>query len=95
MAHSSAPTPDELVDVLKALADPVRMDLLRRIAAVDEIACTDLVEESHVSASTVSYHVKTLRTAGLVQVRKDGRNFHYTYRPEVVTTLATELNRLG
>ena len=93
--HPSAPTLDELVDILKALADPVRLDLLRRIATVEEMACTDLVEESHVSASTVSYHVKTLRTAGLVQVRKDGRTFHYTYRPEVGRALATELNRLG
>ncbi|MBH0119245.1 helix-turn-helix transcriptional regulator [Rhodococcus sp. CX] len=95
MTHASALTLDELVDTLKALADPVRMDLLRRIAAVDEMACTDLVEESHVSASTVSYHVKALRTAGLVQVRKDGRNFHYTYRPETVRAVADALNSLG
>ncbi|KXX61617.1 ArsR/SmtB family transcription factor [Rhodococcus sp. LB1] len=95
MLHGAAPTLDELVDVLKALADPVRLDLLRRIAAVDEMACTDLVEESHVSASTVSYHVKTLRTAGLVQVRKEGRNFHYTYRPETARSLTSALNSMG
>ncbi|MFE5703818.1 ArsR/SmtB family transcription factor [Rhodococcus koreensis] len=94
MLHA-APTLDELVDILKALADPVRLDLLRRIAAVDEMACTDLVEESHVSASTVSYHVKALRTAGLVQVRKEGRNFHYTYRSEAARALAAALNSLG
>ncbi|UNN05128.1 ArsR/SmtB family transcription factor [Rhodococcus opacus] len=95
MLHGAAPTLDEMVDVLKALADPVRLDLLRRIAAVDEMACTDLVEESHVSASTVSYHVKTLRTAGLVQVRKEGRNFHYTYRPETARSLTAALNSMG
>jgi ArsR family transcriptional regulator, arsenate/arsenite/antimonite-responsive transcriptional repressor len=91
----AAPTLDEQVEILKALADPVRLDLLRRIAAVDEMACTDLVEEAHVSASTVSYHVKSLRTAGLVQVRKEGRNFHYTYRPEAARALAAALNSLG
>ncbi|EKT76941.1 ArsR family transcriptional regulator [Rhodococcus opacus M213] len=48
------------------------------------MACTNLDDEARVSASTVSYHVKTLRTAGLVQVRKEGRSFHYTYRPEVI-----------
>lgn len=94
MLHA-APTLDEQVEILKALADPVRLDLLRRIAAVDEMACTDLVDESHVSASTVSYHVKTLRTAGLVQVRKEGRNFHYTYRPAAARALAAALNSLG
>ena len=83
------------MEILKALADPVRLDLLRRIAAVDEMACTDLVDESHVSASTVSYHIKTLRTAGLVQVRKEGRNFQYTYRPEAARELEAALNSLG
>ncbi len=94
MLHAAS-TLDEQVEILKALADPVRLDLLRRIAAVDEMACTDLVDESHVSASTVSYHVKTLRTAGLVQVRKEGRNFHYTYRPAAARALAAALNSLG
>lgn len=95
MTPVADPALDELVDVLKALADPVRLDLLRRIAATDEMACTDLVEQSHVSASTVSYHVKALKTAGLVQVRKEGRNFHYTYRRDTVHSVAAALKNLG
>lgn len=89
---------DELVsrtDVFKALSDPVRMDLLTRIAAVDEVSCTDLVEEAHVTASTVSYHVKILKAAELVAVRKEGRNYHYTVRPEALIELATMLNLLA
>ncbi|WP_235748150.1 ArsR/SmtB family transcription factor [Nocardia coffeae] len=85
----------DLVQVFKALADPVRLDLLRRIAAVPQMPCTDLVDESHVSASTVSYHVKVLRTAGLVDVRKEGRNFFYTYRPATAHHLAAALDELG
>lgn len=92
-----APTPalDELVDVFKALSDPVRLDLLRRIAGADDIACTTLVDESAVSASTVSYHVKTLRAAGLIDVRKQGSNFYYTFRRETTHHLAAALESLG
>lgn len=75
------------VDVFKALADPVRLDLLMRIVAVDEMSCTNLVNEAGVTASTVSYHIKTLRAAGLVAVRKDGRNFHYTARVDALHSL--------
>lgn len=88
-------------DAFKALGDPVRMDLFQRIATVDEISCTALVAEADVSASTVSYHVKILKVAGLVAVRKEGRNYHYTVRPEtlhdlggLLTTLASYSSRL-
>lgn len=82
-------------DVFKALSDPVRMDLFLRIAAVDEISCTDLVDEADVTASTVSYHVKTLKAAELVTVRKQGRNYHYTAQPAALIELAALLNLLA
>lgn len=86
---------EEAVRVMKAMADPVRFDLLRRIASVREMPCTQLVDEAGVSASTVSYHVRMLRTVNLVTVRKDGRNFHYTFRPETVRALNAALETLG
>lgn len=78
MARIAQADADEVVAVLKALADPVRLDLYRRIACVEEMSCTRLVADAQVSASTVSYHIKNLKFAGLVEVRKDGRNFFYT-----------------
>lgn len=87
MAVAGVMRADEAVEVFKALSDPVRLDLLERIAAVDEMSCTRLVDEANVSASTVSYHVKTLKAAGLVSVRKEGRNYHYTLIPERVRAL--------
>lgn len=84
----------EHAEVFKALCDPVRMDLFLRIAGVSEIACTEIVIEAGVSASTVSYHVKILKSAGLVAVRKEGRNFHYTARLDTVATVAGLLEAL-
>lgn len=82
-------------DVFKALSDPVRLDVFLRITAIDEISCTDIVAEANVAASTVSYHVKILKAAGLVAVRKQGRNYHYTARPAALTELAGLLNALA
>ena len=76
------------VDIFKALADPVRLDLFLRIAAADELACTQIVLDANVTASTVSYHVKILKAAGLVAVRKEGRNFFYTARDETLEDLS-------
>lgn len=67
------------VNAFKALSDPVRVQLFARIAtSTGEMSCTDLVNEARVGPSTVSYHVKILKSAGLVQVRKEGRNYYYT-----------------
>jgi DNA-binding transcriptional ArsR family regulator len=52
--------------VLAALADPVRLEMVRRLAERDEpIACSDLY--SDISKSTASHHFKTLREAGLTE----------------------------
>jgi DNA-binding transcriptional ArsR family regulator len=55
-----------LQQVLAALADPVRLEMVRRLAEQDgPIACSDLY--SQISKSTASHHFKTLREAGLTE----------------------------
>jgi hypothetical protein len=55
-----------LQQVLAALADPVRLEMVRRLAERDEpIACSDLYAD--ISKSTASHHFKTLREAGLTE----------------------------
>ncbi|MGN6250687.1 MAG: ArsR/SmtB family transcription factor [Marmoricola sp.] len=69
----TAPTaPAPLQDVLAALADPVRLEMVRRLAAADgPVACGQLYDG--VSKSTASHHFKTLREAGVTEkVLRDG-----------------------
>lgn len=67
------------VAAFKALSDPVRVQLFAHIASrEDEMSCTELVQLAHVGASTVSYHVKILKSAKLISVRKEGRNYFYS-----------------
>lgn len=81
------PSVGDPVVLFKALADPVRLNLFTRIIDVAEMPCTRLVDEAEVSASTVSYHVKQLAEAGLIAVRKEGRNYHYTARADTLVRL--------
>lgn len=88
MSPTQHPPPvAEQVELFKALSDPVRLSLFIRIVDVPEMSCTQLVNDAEVSASTVSYHVKLLKTAGLVAVRKEGRNFFYTARADTLEHL--------
>ncbi|MGY2004428.1 ArsR/SmtB family transcription factor [Blastococcus sp. SYSU DS1024] len=85
---------DDRIEALKALADPVRLDILNRIADADELACTALVRDIGVAPSTVSYHIKSLRSAGFVDVRKSGRNYFYTLRPQALRSLSDYLGAM-
>jgi ArsR family transcriptional regulator, arsenate/arsenite/antimonite-responsive transcriptional repressor len=73
-------THDPAVEIFKALSEPVRMDIMARIVAVDELPCTTLEKELPISKSTISYHMKILYRARLIDIRKDGRYYHYRAR---------------
>lgn len=79
---------DAYTEVFRALSDPTRIQILSLIASSDdEYACTKLEGELPISKSTISYHVKILHGAGMVQVRKAGRNYFYTARRGVIDNL--------
>lgn len=66
-----------LAGVLSLLGDPVRVRLLYALDLVDELCVGDLALALAVSEDAVSYGLKLLRTAGLVQTRRDGRVIFY------------------
>ena len=79
----------ELASAFKALADPVRLQLLSLIAAAPEgTACScDLEEPVGKSQPTVSHHLSILANAGLITKEKVGRWVNCTIVPERVAQL--------
>ena len=78
----------ELAAAFKALADPVRLQLLSLIAAVPDGACScDLEEPVGKSQPTVSHHLKILRQAGLVSGERRGTWIWYSAVPERLAEL--------
>jgi DNA-binding transcriptional ArsR family regulator len=67
-----------LAGVLYALGDPVRLQIVQKLAKEGELACADL--DCAVAKSTMSHHFKILREAGLVWTRKEGTQHINTLR---------------
>ena len=68
-------------EVMAALADPVRLHIVRTLAAEDEgRACGTF--DLPVTKSTASHHFKVLREAGLIEQEMRGRTRHTTLRRE-------------
>jgi DNA-binding transcriptional ArsR family regulator len=60
----------EVTAVLHALADPVRLELIRQLSASDtEVACGRF--DSPVAKSTLSHHFRILREAGVIVTRRE------------------------
>jgi len=73
--------------VMRALADPTRRAVFERIAGADEITVVELTRGSGVTQGAVSQHLKTLKQAGLVAERPEGRNVYYRAAPDGLTPL--------
>jgi DNA-binding transcriptional ArsR family regulator len=80
-------------DVLfKTLADPTRRGIFERLAREGELSVHALTDDSGVSQPMVSKHLAALKLAGLVRDRREGRETHYSARPQ---SLAPMLDWLG
>lgn len=72
MRDPSHPQPEKLslTEVLHALSDPIRLEIVRTLDSGGEMSCSRL--GAPVSKSTLSHHLKVLRDAGVTRTRSEG-----------------------
>ena len=63
----------ELRGYFKALSGTTRLQIIERLAGTEELSVSELVVALRLSQPLVSWHLSGLRKAGLVKVRRDGR----------------------
>ena len=81
--------------VLRTLADPTRRALFEWIVESDEITVVELTEGSGVKQGAVSQHLKSLKQAGLVADRPEGRNVYYRAQPKGLAPLVDWIGFYG
>jgi ArsR family transcriptional regulator len=79
----SRPAADEIVRLCHALSDRTRLAILDRLRGGERCVC-DLVDLLGAAQSRLSFHMKTLKDAGLVADRREGRWIHYSLNPEAL-----------
>src|ERR1700712_3030712 len=68
--------------LMQTLAVPTRRALFERIVQSGEITVVELTRGSGVTQGAVSQHLKSLKQAGLVAERPEGRNVYYRVLPD-------------
>ena len=76
-----------------ALSDETRLAILGRLRGGEQCVC-NLVDLLSAGQSRLSFHLKTLRDAGLVVDRRDGRWVHYSINPAALSLLREYLESL-
>ena len=79
--------PSPIDAVMRTLADPTRRAVFERIARSDEISVADLTRGSGVTQSAISQHLRSLKQAGLIIDRAQGRNVFYRSEPKGLAPL--------
>ncbi len=77
-----------------ALSDPTRIEILERLRGGERCVC-ELTDVLDAAQSRLSFHLRTLREAGLVTDRKEGRWVYYTLVPEALQVMANALDTLA
>ncbi len=72
---------DASLEGLQVFVDPLRAEIVRMLAT-EQLCTCHLVEATGAAQSTVSYHLKVLRDAGLVTAEPAGRVTYYRLHPE-------------
>jgi ArsR family transcriptional regulator len=72
--------------LLRAMADPLRLQVIEALGGGERCVC-DLTGELGLAQSKLSFHLKVLREAGLIQAREQGRWIYYRLRSEALQDL--------
>lgn len=97
MKLESTVLPSTVAAGFHALSEPLRIQVLELLRSQELCVC-ELCEHLEVTQSKLSFHLKTLREAGLIRARQEGRWIYYSLNlPQfvVLEQYLAEYRRLG
>lgn len=83
-----------LARVFHALSDATRLKIVERLLTGEQCVC-NLMEPLGLGQSHLSFHMKTLKDAGLVTDRREGRWIHYSLNPGTLGEVQEFLGAVG
>jgi len=85
---------DQVQLIAKALADPRRYEILKKLRECDQaqaLACETVRGCMEISPATLSHHMKELEMAGLIRVVREGKFASYLLRRDVLNAFFARL----
>ena len=84
---------EKAIDSLKALAEPIRLEIIEALSNGEKCVC-DLMQETGLAQSKISFHLKVLKEAGVITDRQSGRWVYYKLDTRTLKSLQNWIKRL-
>ncbi|HIP32944.1 MAG TPA: ArsR family transcriptional regulator [Crocinitomicaceae bacterium] len=84
----------QLAQMMKVLGHPARVAILQSIINTKSCVCGNLVTEIGLAQSTISQHLKELKSAGLIQGTIEGTSMCYCINSKNWNKLSQSINKL-
>ena len=80
---------DDVIKIMRLLADPTRLRVITMLQT-GEINVSSLCKQLSLAQPTVSHHLGLLRTMGLVNTRRKGKQVFYSLNSNTVESLVDQ-----
>ncbi|MBS4000660.1 MAG: winged helix-turn-helix transcriptional regulator [Desulfobulbaceae bacterium] len=68
----------KIADVLKTIAHPVRLDIIKLLEKHDKLCVNDIVEHTKIEQSLLSHHLTKMKDRGILSSKRDGKHIFYS-----------------
>lgn len=86
--------PEQTARWFRALGDETRLKILERLREGEQCVC-DLTEALDAGQSLMSFHLRTLKDAGLLRDRREGRWVYYSLDPATIGSVQEWMGALA
>ena len=75
--------------IFKALSDPIRLQILKKLYSEESVCVCKLVDMSDIAQSKLSYHLKMLLSANLIDKTSQGKWNYYSVNKDSISRVLT------
>lgn len=75
--------------VFKALSDPIRLNILKKLYSAESVCVCELTDMFDISQSKLSYHLKLLLSANLINKTSEGKWNFYSVNKDALSRILT------
>jgi len=84
---------EEAASKLRAIAHPMRIAIIGLLEKKEQMNVTDLYKALKIEQASASHHLSILKTKGVLESRRSGKNTYYFLKHEALTTIIDCINR--
>ena len=85
---------EEATETLRAMAHPHRLLIVEMLQKQKSMNVTEIYEKLEIEQAVASHHLRILKSKGIVQVRRDGKNSFYTLKNEAYSNILIILEQI-